>query len=489
MRKILCIIGLLLSCCFSVKADEILTATLQHKGQMTPFFGDSAFYYANRSAQDGDTITLSRGVFRADTIWKSIRLVGTGGVYENSARTKIGVTDFNSSKCIVIHADNVQIEGMYLGTFYISEVENCVIKRCGCDWSRSNYRTGKHKNTVIDQCYIETEYSWDKGENYTIKNSTIHRLYDKSTVGNLITLTNCFVEEFYRNGEVLFYTYKPHGIFTNCILGLDADTQSAPEYQITGLPEYQFKAPSEFYYNYIFRFNSRNDSNYYVPYSFAPDCINEHNEVNSENSSAVWCYEDHPYSYTPSCYTPWETGSNWVPPMTGSDGTPVGLTGGSGFSTTPGIPTISVSSATPSDTSGLLKRNFYLYANPENKGDDPYVVQFEYWVDDPYGEKQTIPVNERPSTTTYVRIQQLFDFSALKPGTHTLYYRSKDNYGAYSPLYVQSFERRNPYDEVLLLPYDATSLDEVQQTANPTYMAYPTEIESQMPTIQCNDSN
>ena len=70
-----------------------------------------------------------------------------------------------------------------------------------------------------------------------------------------------------------------------------------------------------------------------------------------------------------------------------------------------------------------------------------------------------------------------------------MYYRARDSYGAYSPLHVDTFYRTNPYDEVMILPYEATGLEGDQQTANPKYMAYPTEIEESMPPIECNDTN
>lgn len=41
--------------------------------------------------------------------------------------------------------------------------------------------------------------------------------------------------------------------------------------------------------------------------------------------------------------------------------------------------------------------------------------------------------------------------------------------------------------DVLLLPFDATSLTEEQKTLNPNYRAYPTALEDSMPTIICND--
>lgn len=174
--------------------------------------------------------------------------------------------------------------------------------------------------------------------------------------------------------------------------------------------------------------------------------------------------------------------------MTGSDGTPVGVTGGSGYSTTPGIPVISIGwSDRKTDKNGLLSKNIHLTAYPENPEDTPSVVQLEYWIDDPYSRSQIIPVEVQPDASGKVTINHTFDFSALLAGEHKLYFRAKDSYGAYSPLYVETVIRRNPYDDCLFLPYDADTLTPDMQTANPTYMAYPTEIESQMPTIQCND--
>ena len=41
--------------------------------------------------------------------------------------------------------------------------------------------------------------------------------------------------------------------------------------------------------------------------------------------------------------------------------------------------------------------------------------------------------------------------------------------------------------DVLLLPFDATSLTEEQKVLNPDYRAYPTALEDSMPTIICND--
>lgn len=483
MRKILCIIGLLLSCCLSVKADEILTATLQHKGQMTPFFGDSAFYYANRSAQDGDTITLSPGyTFVSDSIRKSICVIGCNGVKSSWSSGGepyffyINPTHFRTNSRLYVCADNVYIEGLNTSYLYLGNISNCTIKRCG-GYIYASSSTIAHTNTLVEQCYFYLDNAIQKGINYVIRNSHIVEFNSMNTPTNMATITNCYIRDFYVQNRS---NKQPYAIYTNCILGLDANAKDSPERPFEPLPPYQFKAPSEFRYNYLYRWNNKNVAEYFVPFVFAAGCVNENNVVSSESYSAVRCYTS---SYdTPECYT-YDSPNYWGP-ITGSDGKQIGLRGGEiGFVERSGIPHGWPPTCDEiTDINGQWKIQFsygVIKAHPE---DTPSLELIEYWVDDPYGEKQIIPKSSSMS-------RQTFDFSALKAGKHTFYYRYKDNYGAYSPLYVQSFERRNPYDEVLLLPYNATSLDEEQQTANPTYMAYPTEIESQMPTIQCDDSN
>lgn len=483
MRKYICIIGLLLSCCLSTVADEVLTATLQHNGQMTPYFGDSAFYYANRMAQDGDTITLSPGwTFVGDTIRKSIYVIGSEGIrsswssgpesafFGNPSSIRIGTSP-------IVCADNVHLEGLSINDLYIGSVSNCTIKRCGGN-IRALSSTTVHTNTLIEQCDFYTDYAHQTAVNYVVRNTNIVEFYGMNTPANMATFTNCFIRDFYRQNS---YNTQPYAIYTNCILGLDANARDYPERPFEPLPAYQFRAPSEFRYNYLYRWNSYNVAEYFVPFEFAPGCVNENNVVSSDSYSAIACYNvtsppiEECYSYDRP---------NYIGPMIGSDGTQIGLRGGEiGFTQRSGIPHGWVPTYDEiTDINGQWHMQFAYALVKAQPQDRPSLELIEYWVDDPYGQKQIIT---NASNTS----QHTFDFSALKAGTHKFYYRYKDNYGAYSPLYVQSFERKNPYDEVLLLPYDATTLDEEQQTANPTYMAYPTEIETQMPTIQCDDTN
>lgn len=471
MRKYICIIGLLVSCCLSTVADEVLTATLQHNGQMTPYFGKDAFREAKADAVDGDTITLSPGRFEATlSVRNRIRVVGTAA-FDWGRLSREKVTYFSGPFQLL--ADSIELEGCQFSDPQLFRKKNITIKRC----ELLDLHSQPHENTLVDQCLIWNENAIDNGINYTIRNSTIWKFEVMNTPTNVANITHCFVWDYYLADSS--HGVQPYAIYTDNVLCLDATTQDAPEYQVTGVSECIFYPPSEFHYNHFYRMNSDHDANYFVPYSFAPGCVNDNNTVNSENSSSIYGYggmndqrfeREYPCTYAPTI---------------GSDGTPVGITGGVGFNLYPGIPRILSSSFDEkTDLQGQWHASFTVTAEKEKLEDNPSVVVFEYWVDDPYdnGNKQTM-------TVTGSSFNPTFDFSALVAGSHTLYYRFQDDLGAYSALYVQSFERKNPYDEVLLLPYDATTLDEEQQTANPTYMAYPTEIETQMPTIQCDDTN
>ena len=111
----------------------------------------------------------------------------------------------------------------------------------------------------------------------------------------------------------------------------------------------------------------------------------------------------------------------------------------------------------------------------------PSVIQCEYWFDDNVANRQTVDVTEPNAVLSISAV-------GMKSGTHTFYYRFRDNEGEYGQLYMHQFIKINPYDPIMILPYDITELDADMQTANPDYMAYPTILDEQMPVIECNDS-
>lgn len=110
----------------------------------------------------------------------------------------------------------------------------------------------------------------------------------------------------------------------------------------------------------------------------------------------------------------------------------------------------------------------------------PSVIQCEYWFDDNVANRQTVDVTEPNAVLSISAV-------GMKSGTHTFYYRFRDNEGEYGQLYMHQFIKINPYDPIMILPYGITELDADMQTANPDYMAYPTILDEQMPVIECND--
>ena len=478
MRKILCIIGFLVGC-LPVMVGQ--TATVIHKGTSTFFTGKDAFWNAYQHAAEGDSVLIYSTAYCNDTIRKSIHIIG-GGYNATTSISSRYDSVANKTVYPCVQAEHVIFEGLSLSRIYLLDTRHCTFRHCYLYRLDSVPGMG-HTNTLVDQCRLYYDYALSRAVNYTIQNSYISSFYSMNTPENMVTITNCMIRYFYHRGEsgTAYIKYKqPFAVYRHNVLCLDSYAKDSPEHPFMGDLTFQFKAPSQFYDNYIYLLNSdgssKADPAYYIYYSFEPGCVNENNTVNLESSSAIRCDSTHnSYEWLPECYG----NINYTYPF--------GPMEGIEFSQYARIPrVISQSASVYTDMAGQWPVVLKVKAERLTKTDDPSVAQIEYWVDDPSGEKQVITLTERPGANDTVRIDYTFDFEALRAGQHTFYYRLKDTNGTYGPLISRTIYRRNIYDNELLLPYDATTLDEDMQTANPTYMAYPTEIESQMPPLQCN---
>ena len=486
MRKWFCI-GMLLLCRL-LAAGEVETriATLQHQGKSSYFFGENAYKDAYKASVSGDSIILSADTFKAvDAVSKSVKVIGKSR----------GVTCIASYTCVL--ADDVYFEGVLFTSYlYLSQINRCTFRRCYLS-SLDSMSGAVHTHTLVDQCYLSYERSIDHSANCVIRNSYVNRFCSLNTPANMASITNCWLPYYYQrqdSSSTNFNRYKqPYAVYRDNVLCLDAYARDSPERPFNSSLDFVFVAPSQFYYNYIYRINRYGSSSanpaYYIHYTFEPGCVTEGNRVNLESASAIYNSSISLYEWRDSCYRSMSTTerTNMVY-VTGSDGKPVGVTGGKGYAYYPGIPrTITINSYSITDLNGEWRISSLSVkgerAQPE---DNPSVARIEYWVDDLSGEKTVIPIEERPGADDTVKISLTFDFSALPAGKHVFYYRLQDTKGAYSPVMVRTFTRRNPYDNELYLPYDATGPTGDQQTANPIYSAYPTEIESKMPPLQCN---
>ena len=120
--------------------------------------------------------------------------------------------------------------------------------------------------------------------------------------------------------------------------------------------------------------------------------------------------------------------------------------------------------------------HFFVYRIPAHATAE--VVAMEYWIDNNVANRQQQTLSSQEAVLS-------LDVMALGEGEHVLYYRLLDNEGVYSAVFIHPFQVLNPYNPVMLLPYDTPTLNTLQRAANPDYMAYPTAIESQLPEIEC----
>ncbi len=308
MKKILFLFVALVSMSASVMADG-LTATLQQGDSMTPFYGVDAFKQAYEAAQDGAVITLSSGKFNdVSSIDKSITIVGAYAFGATDPKTTVLTS-------ITVNADNVKIEGIYFSSdVTICGVSNFHLKRSWVESYLTSNDGTEHVNTLIDQCLIKGDKAIANGKNYCMKNCTIGGFLAMNTVENVAYVTNCFVYDWYVYDAS---SYKqPYAIYKNNMLQLNNNSTSS-NHSIT------LYAPSEFYYNVFAKKNLAISTSSVVTWSFYSGCINIGNV-----SSQVW------YDGAIGGISSNSDGK------TGQDGTPVGITGGTGFSEYPAIPRI-----------------------------------------------------------------------------------------------------------------------------------------------------
>ena len=303
---------------------EGLTATLQQGETMTAFYGVNAFINAYNAAEDGAVITLSEGQFNdVSSIEKSITVIG------NMAFDVDGYEKTYLSNSTV-NADNVTLEGIYFtSTVALGNINNCHIKRCRIGEQLSYIDNTTHTNTLIDQCVIKMENAMLTSRNYCLKNSTINYFNYSSSSEYIAYITNCYIcyyclltyRSSYWGGSYNPYA-NPYAVYKNNILGIDC--------QDNGSWTMNLYSPSEFYNNYLYRTTTiEGYEGNYILYTFNSGCINQGNQNSGDKSVYISSSDNFNGKYKTDSFG-----------MLGDDGTPVGITGGSGFSPYPSIPRI-----------------------------------------------------------------------------------------------------------------------------------------------------
>lgn len=311
------------------------TATLQHSGELSVYFGQDAFQKAYSDAEAGDTITLSPGTFTylSSDLEKSLTITGTYGMHPDSVnRTYISQ--------ISVKADDVKIEGICIQYLYFRTISNCIVKRCRLNYIATNNTNEKHTNTLIDQCAI---FGYDNaiqtGINYAIKNSTIMRFAAVNSTTQLANITNCWVWNFYEYANS--NTKQPYAVYKNNVLGLNTSTANFSSNSSAYL-----YAPSEYYNNCFYLIANGKKTYRYLPYFNG--CLNTGNVSFPEEGTAVFS------NLSDNAYFPWRDDLD----LKGADNTPIGITGGTGFNEYPAIPrVIKATIDAQNDGDGYLNAN------------------------------------------------------------------------------------------------------------------------------------
>lgn len=323
MKKVISLFVVLFSA-LTIYAEQIVS--LQHEGVLSLYYGEKAYQTAYIASVDGDTIVLSPGTYSIIGCSKDIVVYGTYGLTsdaENSTVMSAGNVVFTKGKFEGIYFSGDILLGVWARTVaenvsfrscFIHRLSNTSINPYAGYSDVTNGFT--HNNTLVDKCIIDQEDAMvEDHHNYQIRNSVIHTLSYKyentNSKYNSCYIHNCLIYNFNSN--------HPLAVYYNCILGLNSTSTDADK---TFAPT----ATSEFYHCCFYRYTTdeANSVGYLTPV-FENGTIEQNSMYYPSDKSVVI---EEKWINTESLS------------LTGSDGTPLGITGGEGFNEYPAIPRI-----------------------------------------------------------------------------------------------------------------------------------------------------
>ena len=226
MKKIL----FMIACCLMAIAPAAMAQTnytgkvfLQHNGNITGTFAGDEMDKAIETAADGDTLFLSKGLFKSDfTINKSISLIGSGAeagynsqistcLEWNGSTPQIGTDESNT-------LSSVTIEGLFSGMGFSvrGKVEKLKIKKCYSNNSlyiSNNSNNGYTGKATIDRCMIGYISIDGNIKDATIKNCKISQVYGQGGQTNYsCKFINCNIRNVWINTKAMFVNSIINGV-------------------------------------------------------------------------------------------------------------------------------------------------------------------------------------------------------------------------------------------------------------------------------------
>ena len=342
---------------------QLQTATLQQGALTKIYYGEDAFKEAYANAQNGAIIILSSGMFnQVDSIAKTITIIGNGG-FPIGERTRFGnvyrknenfpgITGNSIGSDMLITADNVKVEGVYMERAVIlRSISGLHLTRC---YIGQLFRTGVHTNTIIDQCYVKIDGANGGNRddifsvNCCIKNSFVegfnstHSLSANFLSSTLTILNSIVFRAYYFDGNFdVVQIYPFYSTIRNSILGfLCIDLN--PVTDDNHWSGYRTYVPNYGSNNLWFLYPYHNTLSELDPYDDTAyeliDYLKSHVASGGSNGNTGGAY-DKIINET----VPWYDPAYINTTVLGDDGTVVGPYGGTGFSLYPSIPRITES--------------------------------------------------------------------------------------------------------------------------------------------------
>ena len=321
MKKIVLLIFAL---CYTVVAyaqgTDQISAILQHGDTETIFIGNTGLAKAYEAAVDGDVIILSQGVFEPiNNISKVLTIYGAG--FEDNAETNTATTTINGTVKLGdgsdtefdgIHIEGVKINGP-LGLN--SQLKNLTIQRCSIvNNIEFNHNT---ENVTIRQCYI------------------LGHILGQGKLANGLLISNCYITNNINKFSVNSFVHIDHSYMGHMYSYRDRE-----------------------FAQFLWTNSIINKLSGDMPSGFAAivkNCIffadNYYNDVNLENCYRLSSIADIFADGENADYSPTRTFELKDPTTyVGTDGTPIGLSGGAGWNKVPSNPYVSKVNTTLSGT-------------------------------------------------------------------------------------------------------------------------------------------
>ena len=323
MKKLLLLLALSAISMAMWAQSDVMTATLQHENTTSVFKGASALVQAHEAAVNGDVITLSDGVFTATNITKSVTLYGAG--FEKNVETGTAITTINGAVRIGV-ADatlsDVKLEGLYFNnTIYAANTSN-------------NSTTAQLKNFTMKKCCISGDLLFKSNiENVNILQCKVNYIEGtKTIIANGLYIANCYIVN-----RVHLFSTQSDVLLDHSIIGWNYNNGSSGQDQMNN---------SAFTWTNCILLGG---GSYSSPQPTGRNCVLKNCVISWMSTDLGNTYENC-YNVSPGSIFADASNGNYTEGRTfeltdpetyvGTDGTPVGPSGGLGWNKVPATPVV-----------------------------------------------------------------------------------------------------------------------------------------------------